>query len=63
MAVKKDFLISNKFTKFSDVVIYHGNAIDFVKTIPDNSIKLIVTSPPYNTGKEYEEINHRRIYL
>lgn len=30
------------------------NALDFCKTIPDNSVKLIVTSPPYNIGKEYE---------
>ena len=30
------------------------NAMDFCKTLPDNSVKLIITSPPYNIGKEYE---------
>lgn len=30
------------------------DAIEFCKKIPDNSIKLIMTSPPYNIGKEYE---------
>jgi DNA modification methylase len=28
--------------------------MDFLKQIPDNSINLIITSPPYNIGKEYE---------
>lgn len=31
-----------------------SNALDFCKTLPDNSVKLIITSPPYNIGKEYE---------
>ena len=30
------------------------NALDFCKSIPSNSIKLIITSPPYNIGKAYE---------
>lgn len=30
------------------------DAMEFCKTIPDNSVKLIITFPPYNIGKEYE---------
>ncbi len=30
------------------------NALDFCKEIPDGSVKLIITSPPYNIGKAYE---------
>ncbi len=30
------------------------DAFGFCKTVPDESIKLIITSPPYNIGKEYE---------
>ena len=30
------------------------NALDFCKSLPDNSVKLIITSPPYNIGKAYE---------
>ncbi len=30
------------------------DALDFCQSLPDNSIKLIITSPPYNIGKEYE---------
>lgn len=34
--------------------LHFGSCYDFIKTIPSESIKLIVTSPPYNIGKEYE---------
>lgn len=30
------------------------NALDFCKELPSHSVKLIVTSPPYNIGKAYE---------
>jgi len=28
--------------------------LSFMRSLPDNSMQLIVTSPPYNLGKEYE---------
>ena len=30
------------------------DALEFCKSIPDKSVRLIITSPPYNVGKEYE---------
>ena len=30
------------------------DALNFMKTLPDGCVKLIITSPPYNVGKEYE---------
>ncbi|MDI9530166.1 MAG: site-specific DNA-methyltransferase [Chloroflexota bacterium] len=47
--------ISRRFTPDDEVVIYSGDTVDFLKTIPDEVFKLIVTSPPYNIGKEYEK--------
>src|SRR5690606_36908106 len=35
--------------------IYHGNCIELFEQLPDNSIDLIVTSPPYFLEKEYEK--------
>ena len=35
-------------------VIFTGDVNDFLPTVPDGSINLIVTSPPYNLGKSYE---------
>ncbi len=31
------------------------NAIDFCKALDSNSVNLVITSPPYNIGKVYEE--------
>ena len=36
-------------------VVYHGSCLELLKHIPDKSMQLIVTSPPYNIGKEYEK--------
>ncbi|RKY53486.1 MAG: hypothetical protein DRP89_06130 [Candidatus Neomarinimicrobiota bacterium] len=38
----------------SDFVLYEGDVLDLLKTMPDEFVKLVVTSPPYNIGKEYE---------
>ena len=37
----------------SDIKYLIGDCRELFKTIPDNSIRLIVTSPPYNIGKPY----------
>ena len=36
------------------VLLYHGDAVDFMSALPDGLVGLTVTSPPYNIGKEYE---------
>ena len=47
--------ISNNFSKEAEVVLYKGDIINFLDQIPDETFQLIVTSPPYNIGKEYEK--------
>ncbi|HID99090.1 MAG TPA: site-specific DNA-methyltransferase [Thiotrichaceae bacterium] len=47
--------IESRFNSEAKIVLYHGDANDLLATIPDNTISLIVTSPPYNLGKEYEK--------
>lgn len=37
----------------SNVQILIGDCRDILKTIPSKSVKLVVTSPPYNIGKPY----------
>jgi DNA modification methylase len=39
-----------------------GDCIEGLKTLADNSVNLIVTSPPYNVGKNYAEWNDRLSY-
>lgn len=35
-------------------VLFNGDTFDFIQAIPNHSVKLIITSPPYNLGKSYE---------
>ena len=53
--MRKQLEISSYFSPDQDIVIYPGSCLDLMKQIPDNSIRLIVTSPPYNIGKKYEK--------
>jgi DNA modification methylase len=47
--------ISDAYDSDAELVLYHGDVNDLLKTIPDRSVALIITSPPYNLGKEYED--------
>lgn len=42
-----------------DLIIEFGDCRDLLKNIPDNSIALVVTSPPYNIGKKYGKYNDK----
>jgi len=37
--------------------IYQGDCIEVMKTLPENSIDLIVTSPPYGVGIDYDSFD------
>jgi len=39
--------IGSAFTPESDVVVFQGDCLDLLPTIPDGTIQLVVTSPPY----------------
>lgn len=45
----------------SDFEIVHGDALDVVAGLPDGSVQLVLTSPPYNIGKEYERNGFRSL--
>ena len=49
------YSISTNFSVSEHIVVYPGDCLELLKTIPDDSMQLIVTSPPYNIGKEYEK--------
>jgi adenine-specific DNA-methyltransferase len=46
-----------------DVLLYHGDAFTLLDRMPDASIPLTVTSPPYNIGKEYEVVKGTDEYV
>lgn len=45
------------------VAIYQKDCMQAMKEIPDELIDLTITSPPYNIGKEYEELAELDDYL
>lgn len=47
--------VSANFEPNADVIVFNGDVGDLIDDIPDNYVKLIVTSPPYNLGKSYED--------
>lgn len=56
-------MITDKYNPKADVIFYEGNTIDLLCTIPDQSIQLVITSPPYNLGKSYETKRNLDQYL
>jgi adenine-specific DNA-methyltransferase len=46
--------ISPTYDARADVVLYQGDVVELLAQIPDASVDLVVTSPPYNLGKNYE---------
>lgn len=47
--------MSRTFSKDEWAVLRPGSCLELLQTIPDKSVQLVVTSPPYNLGKEYEK--------
>ena len=46
--------IASEFALTERAVVYDGDCRELLRAIPNGAIRLIVTSPPYNIGKEYE---------
>jgi adenine-specific DNA-methyltransferase len=46
--------IATSFSLTERIVVYSGDCLDLLKQIPNGSVQLVVTSPPYNIGKAYE---------
>lgn len=55
--------IVDKFVLSEHIVIHPGDCLELLRKIPDNCLQLIVTSPPYNIGKEYEKRLKLEAYL
>ncbi|NUO78825.1 site-specific DNA-methyltransferase [candidate division KSB1 bacterium] len=50
----KNIKLSQIFSLSERAVVHSGDCLELLKIIPDGAMQLIVTSPPYNLGKEYE---------
>jgi adenine-specific DNA-methyltransferase len=46
---------ASRFTPSGRAVVYPGDCMDLLRSVPDGAVQLVVTSPPYNIGKDYEK--------
>lgn len=46
--------IYNEFGNDNKVTLFHGDCCKLLKQLPDHSVDLVITSPPYCIGKAYE---------
>ncbi len=58
-----EYRVSTEFDPDAHFSSYLGDCLDFLRTLPDGSARLIVTSPPYNIGKAYERRSPLDEYL
>jgi adenine-specific DNA-methyltransferase len=56
-------LIANRFSTEERIVVFNGNCLELLSSVPDASMQLVITSPPYNLGKEYEKRLELKTYL
>jgi len=56
-------VIKESYSDNNLITLHQGDSSTFLRTIPDQAISLIVTSPPYNIGKSYEHKQDITTYL
>ncbi len=55
--------IAPGFCATAKIILHEGDAFSFVRRLPSEIAQLIITSPPYNIGKEYENRTSIQRYL
>lgn len=55
--------VASAFDLDAKVVVAEGDCLQTLQRLPDGFAQLIITSPPYNIGKEYERATHLDRYL
>ena len=48
------------YARHNGIILYHGDVLETMKTLPADSIDLIATSPPYNCRKLYDASTDER---
>ncbi|HUJ09221.1 MAG TPA: site-specific DNA-methyltransferase [Verrucomicrobiae bacterium] len=55
--------IHSDFDPQAEVVLVHGDTLETLRGMPTGCVKLVISSPPYNIGKEYEARKELEHYL
>lgn len=56
-------MVAATYAPEADAVLFHGDCLDLLAAVPDQSMQLVVTSPPYNIGKAYERRTSLAAYM
>lgn len=46
-----------------NINLYNGDCLEFMRTLPDNSVDLVVTSPPYFNARDYSHYADVNAYM
>lgn len=55
--------IEANYQSNANIVLFNGDVKDFLAKIPSDTVSLVITSPPYNLGKDYETRTEVEKYL
>lgn len=63
LSLDKSVEMAHSFTANASIVLHTGDTQHFLRSLPSEVATLVVTSPPYNIGKEYETRRSIQRYL
>ncbi len=63
MKTIKKASVGTSYKATNTVTLFQGDCLKLLKQMPDSSVQLVITSPPYNIGKEYEKRQNLNKYL
>lgn len=63
LSFERSHRVRAKYDPENDVTLFRGDCLDLLASLPSACAQLIVTSPPYNLGKEYESRLNLDVYL
>jgi adenine-specific DNA-methyltransferase len=55
--------IQSVYAPTNTATLHQGTCLELLASIPPESVQLVMTSPPYNIGKEYERKTNLEVYL
>jgi len=55
--------IGTHYNPQNNLSLHHGSCLNFLKTVPNESADLVITSPPYNIGKSFVDGTDLKSYI
>lgn len=55
--------LHSEFAVNARATVHNGDCLELLETLPEKSVSLVVTSPPYNIGKSYERRQDVQAYV